>query len=161
MRQDVGSLEYPISKNIPTTTIPAALFWFLSVWCLCHWKVFNLYGEVTIIFADFNLLTWNLPSSETQGLSVGPGDKARHKLSSTGGKAHGYSHRTISKRSSECWLPIGHKKCFVLLCPIGEQFLLTYFREFVHDGYWLDHGLSGSCTKQMHAVRKLSVWYKL
>ena len=34
------------------------------------------------------------------------------------------SHRTISKRSS-----------FVLLCPIGEQQLLSLFREFVHDGY--------------------------
>ena len=45
------------------------------------------------------------------------------------------SHRTISKRSSECWLLIGHKKCFVLLCPIGEQRLLSSFREFVHDGY--------------------------
>ena len=72
-----------------------------------------------------------------------------------------YSHRTISIRSSEYWLLIGHKKCFVLLCPIGEQFLLSSFREFVHDGYCLDHGLSGSCTKEMHAVRKLSVWYKL
>ena len=71
------------------------------------------------------------------------------------------SHRTISKRSSECWLLIGHKKCFVLLCPIGEQHLLSSFREFVHNGYWLDHGLSGSCTKEMHAVRKLSAWYKL
>ena len=30
------------------------------------------------------------------------------------------SHRTISKRSSECWLLIGNKKCFVLLYPIGE-----------------------------------------
>ena len=30
------------------------------------------------------------------------------------------SHRIISKRSSECWFLIGHKKCFVLLCPIGE-----------------------------------------
>ena len=47
------------------------------------------------------------------------------------------SHRTISKRSSECWLLIGHKKCFVLLCPIGEQHLLNSFREFVHDGYYL------------------------
>ena len=45
------------------------------------------------------------------------------------------SHRTISKNSSECRLLIGHKKCFVLLCPIGEQFLLSSFREFVHDGY--------------------------
>ena len=68
--------------------------------------------------------------------------------------------RTISKRSSECWLLIGHKKCVVLLFSIGEQHLMSFFREFVHDDYWLDHGLSGSCTKEMHAVRKLSVWYK-
>ena len=47
------------------------------------------------------------------------------------------SHRTISKRSSECWFLIGHKKCFVLLCPIGKQHLLSSFREFVHDGYYL------------------------
>ena len=71
------------------------------------------------------------------------------------------SHRTISKNSSRCRLLIGHTKCFVLLCPISEQFLLSSFREFVHDGYCLDHGLSGSCTKEMHAVRKLSVWYKI
>ena len=72
------------------------------------------------------------------------------------------SHRTISKRSRECWFLIGHKKCFVLLCPIGEQHLLSSFREFVHDGYWLNYGLSGSrsCTKEMHAIRNLSVWYK-
>ena len=61
------------------------------------------------------------------------------------------------------WL--GTKKCFVLLCPIGEQFLLRSFREFVHDGYCFHHGLSGSCTKEiteeMHAVRTLSVWYKI
>ena len=47
------------------------------------------------------------------------------------------SHRTISKRSRECWFLIGHKKCFVLLCPIGERFLLSYFHEFLHDGYYL------------------------
>ena len=51
------------------------------------------------------------------------------------------SHRTISKNSSRCRLLIGHKKCFVLLCPIGEQFLLSSFREFVHDGYCLDQRL--------------------
>ena len=67
------------------------------------------------------------------------------------------SHRTISKRSSDCWLLIGHKKCFVLLCPIDEQHLLSSFREFVHDGYRFDHGLSGSCTKETHAVGNLSV----
>ena len=70
-------------------------------------------------------------------------------------------HRAISKISSGCLLLIGHEKCFVLLCPIGEQFLLSYFREFIHDGYCFDHGLSGSCTKEVHAVRKLSVWYKI
>ena len=37
-------------------------------------------------------------------------------------------HRAISKNSSGCRLLIGHKKCFVLLCPIGEQFLLSSFR---------------------------------
>ena len=47
------------------------------------------------------------------------------------------SYRTISKRSSECWLLIGHKKCFVLLCPIGKQFLLSSFRDFLHEGYYL------------------------
>ena len=58
--------------------------------------------------------------------------------SSIGGKALGTDfHRTSSKRSSECWLLIGHKKCFVLFCPIGEQHLLSSFREFVHDGYYL------------------------
>ena len=66
-------------------------------------------------------------------------------------------HRAISKNSSGCRLLIGHKKCFVLLCPIGKQFLLSSFREFVHDGYCFDHGLSGSCTKEVHTVRKLSV----
>ena len=47
------------------------------------------------------------------------------------------SHRTFSKRSRECWFLIRHKKCFVLLCPIGEQFIQSSFREFVHDGYYL------------------------
>ena len=40
----------------------------------------------------------------------------------------------MSKNSSGCRLLIGHKKCFVL-CPIGEEFLLSSFREFVLDGY--------------------------
>ena len=47
------------------------------------------------------------------------------------------SHRAISKNSSGCRLLIGYKKCFVLLCPIGEQFLPSSFREFVNDGYCL------------------------
>ena len=71
------------------------------------------------------------------------------------------SNRAISKHPSGSRLLIGHKKCFVLLCSIGEQFLLSFFREFVQDGYCFNHGLSGSCTKEKHAVRKLSVWCKI
>ena len=74
------------------------------------------------------------------------------------------SHQTISKPSSGCRLLIGPKKCFVLLCPIGEHisrvlFMCSYTT--ANDGYCLDHGLCGSCTKEMHAVRKPSVWYKI
>ena len=47
------------------------------------------------------------------------------------------SHRTISKRSRECWFLIGHKKCFVLLRPIAKLHLLSSFREFVHDSCYL------------------------
>ena len=36
-----------------------------------------------------------------------------------------HSHRTISKRSRECWFLIGHKKCFALLYPIGKQHILS------------------------------------
>ena len=42
------------------------------------------------------------------------------------------SHRIVFKNSSGYLLLIGHKKCFVLLCSIGEQFPLSSFREFVH-----------------------------
>ena len=47
------------------------------------------------------------------------------------------AHRTVSNNSSGCRLLIGHKKRFVLLWPMGEQFRLSSFREFVHDGYCL------------------------
>ena len=90
-------------------------------------------------------------------------EKRRHESFQVGTKEPlgTHSHRTISKHSSWCRLLIGHKEWFVLLCPIGEQSLLSSFREFVHDYYCRDHGLSGSCIKEMHAVRKLSVWCKI
>ena len=63
------------------------------------------------------------------------GGKDGTKVFKYGRRAPGY------RRSPNCFqkfkrmlLPIGHKKCFVSLCPIGEQFLLSSFREFVHDG---------------------------
>ena len=42
------------------------------------------------------------------------------------------SHQTISKNSADAYSCLGTK-----LCPIGEQFLLSSFREFVHNGYCL------------------------
>ena len=67
-------------------------------------------------------------SWETLGQSVGRvGRKAKEPLGTD-------SHRAISKNSSGCRLLIGDKKCFVFFCPISEQFLLSSFREFIHDG---------------------------
>ena len=44
------------------------------------------------------------------------------------------SEQTISKWSSECWLLIGHKESFVLLCAIS---ISSSFCMFVHDSYCL------------------------
>ena len=96
------------------------------VGCPCV-KLFRLVGSC-----------WYSTSSETQGQSVGPGLTARRTSSSMGGRAHGYRlSPDHSKRPRECWFLTGHKKFFALLCPIGEQHLLSSFREFVHDGYYL------------------------
>ena len=144
------------------------------MFCSLKWLDFYLQGHKTLYFGLFCWKTkrskfpifhqkqWTNPSSETHGQSVGSGEKAARKFSLRAKEPLGTdSHRTISKNSSGCRLLIGHKKCFVLLCPIGEHFSMSSFRVFVHDGYCLDHGLSSLCTKEMHAVRKLSVWYKI
>ena len=85
--------------------------------------------------------SWDDSSSETQGQSVvyRVGRKDGTKVFKYGRKSPLVtdSHRTISNNSSGCRLLIRLIKCFVLLCPIGEQFLLSSFREFVHDGYCL------------------------
>ena len=57
------------------------------------------------------------------------------------------SYQTISKRSGECWLQIGLKKCFVLLCPIGEQQRL-FWGVFVFSN---SPYLSGALIKVVHA----------
>ena len=58
------------------------------------------------------------------------------------------------------WL--GTKNALYYCAQSANSISWVLFGEFVHDGYWLDYGLSGSYTKEMHAaVRKLSVWYKL
>ena len=90
--------------------------------------------------------------------SVGSGEKAGRTFSITGERVPGYRlSPNYFQKFKRTPAPDWAQKCFVLLCPIGEQFLLSSFREFVHDGYCFNHGLCGSCTKEMHAVRKLSV----
>ena len=44
-------------------------------------------------------------------------------------------HQTIFKKSRACWLLIKHEKCFVLMCPIGEQQLLFQFFSCVSPGW--------------------------
>ena len=61
-------------------------------------------------------------SSETQGQSVGPEKRRDESFQAWAEEPLGTdSHRTISKRSSECWLLIGHKKYFVLLCIVPNR----------------------------------------
>ena len=94
----------------------------------------------------------NVYSKVTSGLWIILGDPAVSRAGRKGAMKvfkHGQKNPWVRTRSSKYWLLIGHKKCFVLLCPIGEQHLLSSFCEFVHD-YWLDHSLSGSCTKEIH-----------
>ena len=75
------------------------------------------------------------PSSETQGRSVGSGEKAGRKFSGTGKRAPGYRlSPNYVQKFKRMPAPDWAQKCFVL-CPIGEEFLLSSFREFVHDGY--------------------------
>ena len=132
-------------------------------------KVFLLGADMEVSYSALSWNTVTLPCSgyraysETQGQSVGSRERPGRKFSSMGERAPGYtdSHRAISKNSNRCRLLIEHKKCFVLLCPIGQQFLLISFRDFAHQGYYLDHSLSGSSTKELHAVRKLAVWFKI
>ena len=98
-------------------------------------------------------------SWETQGKSVGSGARAERKFSSTSKRAPGYrlspsNFQKFKRMPAPEW---AQKMLCIIVPNIGEQFLLSSFREFIHDAYCLDHGLSGSCTKDMHAVRKLSV----
>ena len=97
-------------------------------------------------------------SLETQGRSVGPGEKARRNILSTGGKAPWYRlspdhFQEVKRMLAPDWA----QKMFCIIVPNRRTHLLSYFRAFLRDGYCLDHGLSGSCTKEMHVVRKLSV----
>ena len=84
-----------------------------------------------IVWRKMVFWTWLEASSEIQGsqsgLEKGRDESFQVQVKETQGTE---SHRTICKNLSGCQLLIGHKKCFVLLFPIGEQFLLSSFREY-------------------------------
>ena len=68
-----------------------------------------------------------------RGSQSGSGEISRKSFQEWAKKPLGTkSYRTISKRLRDCRLLIGHKKSFVLLCPIGEQQLSSHFRVFLH-----------------------------
>ena len=91
------------------------------------------------------------------------GEKARRKFSSTGGRAPGYRlspdhFQTVKWMLAPDWA----QKMLCIIVPNRGTASPEFFSwvRIRRDSYWLDHGLSGSGTKQMNAVRKLSVWYK-
>ena len=69
-----------------------------------------------------------IASSETQGQSVGSGEKEGRKFSSTGERATGYRLSPSDfQKFKQMPAPDWAKNCFVLLCSIGERFLLSLF----------------------------------
>ena len=123
-------------------------YWDLSAGCPAENMISNR-----------NKLTYYTPSSRSGGSQSGGEKRRDESFQARAEKSLGTdSCRTIYKRSSECCLLIGHKKSFVLLCPIGEQYLLSSFRELVHDVYCLDHGLSvpKKCTQSGSSIQWIS-----
>ena len=107
-------------------------------------------------------ILWKESSLETQEQSVGSGEKAGQKFSSTGERAPGYRllpdhFQNFRQMPAPDWA----QKMLCIIVPNRRTHLQSSFHVFVHEGYCLDHGLCGSCTKEMHALRKLSVWYKI
>ena len=107
-------------------------------------------------------ILWKESSLETQEQSVGSGEKAGQKFSSTGERAPGYRllpdhFQNFRRMPAPDWA----QKMLCIIVPNRRTHLQSSFHVFVHEGYCLDHGLCGSCTKEMHAVRKLLVWYKI
>ena len=67
------------------------------------------------------------------------------------------SIQTISKRLSECRFLIGHKNSFLLLCPMGERHLLSFFMCSFMEAMVLSY-LSGSFTKVVRERDNFNVY---
>ena len=80
------------------------------------------------------------------------------KILSAGERAPGYRlSPNYFQKFKRMPAPDWAQKMLSIIVPNRRTVSPEFFREFVHDGYCFDHGSSGSCTKEMHAVRKLSV----
>ena len=87
-------------------------------------------------------------SSETQGQSVGSGEKAGRKFSSRGKRAPGDRRSpNYFQKFKQMPAPDWAQKMLCIIVPIGEQFVLSSFREFVHDKY-------PSCTNSRKELRR-------
>ena len=82
LRSKTPLLQLPINESLKNS------FW-KHVINNTDWALYKEQGSKNLEF-QFGLLANSSPSSETQGQSVGPGEKARRKFSSTGGRAPGY-----------------------------------------------------------------------
>ena len=116
---------------------------------------------------------WGVTSSETQGQSDGPGEMARRKFSSTRGRAPGFPPGRKKLGASYALVP-------TLTGPfpngqantgswLGTKNALYYCAQSPNSISWVLFvclymtaiDLTGSCTKEMHAVRKPSVQLKI
>ena len=93
---------------------------------------------------------------ETQGQSVGSGEKAGRKLSSAGERAPRYRlSPNYFPKFKRMLAPDWAQRMLCIIVPNRRTHLLSSFRVFADHGYCLDDGLSGSCTKEMHAENSM------
>ena len=94
-------------------------------------------------------ILWKESSLETQEQSVGSGEKAGQKFSSTGERAPGYrlspDHFQNFKRMPA---PDWAQKMLCIIVSNRRTHLQSSFHVFVHDGYCLDHGCVAHAPKK-------------
>ena len=135
-------------------------FWLAKITSSEALNVVCFQRNLNRVFLNYSRV---LSSSETKGQSVGPGEKALRKFSSTGGNILG-DPRAVSRagrkgatkvfehRLKSLWVPtltgpfpncqanadswLGTKMLCIIVPNLRiEQHLLSSFHEFVHDGY--------------------------
>ena len=87
---------------------------------LCRWLSLQIKcGLWKVLKKWLHCLVWTMPW-RPRGSQSGGEKRRAEKIQVQAEEPQGTDfHQTISKRSSKCWLLIGQRKCFVLLCQIG------------------------------------------